>query len=344
MLTLSDLAKDMKLSEATISNALNGKGRMRPETRAAIIKRAQELGYTTRPRNKKKKNIIVIAENLHIVFVSLILQGICLAANEHQTAIPIYNIGTGQERQLYNPNVKEINETIESLIDKIDVPLDGIIFVSQYARKIDGLLSSMPFPVVSVFCTREEGASFIHYDDKQGAYLAVSHLIDSGCENIAMISGPIDSIGMFYRTSGYQRALIDHGLSYDPNLTRIGNWTIDSGYSLVKDLLRKNPQIDSIFAQNDQMAIGAMYAIQDAGLRVPQDISIIGFDNSEVTELHRPKLSSVAPPFEEMGRSALQMIFDLQDPQQPEVKKQIIPCSLIHKETTNALSGQKVLI
>ncbi|MGI5899694.1 MAG: LacI family DNA-binding transcriptional regulator [Christensenellales bacterium] len=337
MIKIVDIAKDMGLSEATISNALSGRGRMKAQTRAAIISRAQEMGYTppVRARKKSQNSLIVIAEDLRTSFVCHILEGIREAAQEEGLFLPIYNLGMQGVSADSMPEVKDINQAVEALIGSLAAPVGGAIYVAQYPRLMSGLMAGMSFPVISAFCTRESGVPCVHYDDKQGAYIAVNHLIDSGRNNIAMISGPIDSIGMIYRTSGYQRALVDRGLAFNPLRMRIGDWSMRSGYAVTKSLLNEDGRIDSIFAQNDNMALGALYAIHEKGLRVPEDISIVGFDNSKTASTSIPQLSSVSPPFVQMGQQAFQMAMDMLEKKNVgNIQNVFIPCTLVHRGTT----------
>lgn len=330
---LTDIAKSMGLSTATISNAFTGKGRMRSETRQAIIEQAEALGYRhrTRGKSKAKKQFIIITEAFR-PFGARMLEGAQQYAHERGLTLPVYALPRDESLPFYKMETDTLNKQIHKILQGLETPPDGLLYICEYARTLEGLLTDVPFPVVPVFCTREKEKPAVQYDDQQGAHLAVRHLIETGRKQIAMISGPINSIGMFYRTSGYQRALVDSGLPYDPSFTRIGNWNRESGYSLTLALLAEHEKIDGIFAQNDLMAIGAVDAILQSGLRVPEDIAVIGFDNTPSAALHAPALTSIAPPFEEMGRAGLQMLLQLADGESPE--SQSLPCSLIKREST----------
>lgn len=328
---LSDIARQMGLSTATVSNAFTGKGRMRPETRSAIIEQARSLGYIHRPRPKAEKQFIAVTEAFR-PFGAHMLEGARQFAQEQGFTLPVYALPREKGHPIYTVETETLNRNVRKILDGIHAPVGGVLYICEYARVFENLLPDLGIPVVPVFCTREKEQPFVHYDDRQGAHLAVQHLIRSGRKRIAMISGPINSIGMFYRTSGYQRALVDSGLPYDPTLTRIGNWDRDSGYALTLALLREHRDIDGIFAQNDRMAIGAIDAARQLGLGVPEDIAVIGFDDTASAELHSPSLTSIAPPFEEMGRTGLEMLLRLIGGEPPESR--ILPCRLIAREST----------
>lgn len=339
MIRISDIAKDMNLSEATVSNAFTGKGRMKPETRDAIIARAGEMGYQVRPRKTsgKKRHLISIAENLNNPFVTSILSGIFEEVHSLGFFIPAYSLRISDTPRLRNPDISQLNLQITDFLSKLDLEVSGILYIAQYARRMDGLLNELTIPSVSVFCSREDGKPFIHYDDQQGAYLAVSSLLEKGCRKIAMISGPIESIGMYLRSSGYQQALMEHHLPYDPRLVRIGDWDEQSGYQLTSQLLSEGLAFDAIFAQNDFIGLGAIRAVQEKGFRVPQDIFVIGFDNYLPSRLSDPPLTSIKPPFEEMGRTALHRLLQQlgEEKQTADSTDTLLPCELIQRESTN---------
>ncbi len=342
---ISDIAREMNLSEATISNAFTGKGRMKPETREEILACAARMGYRFRNRKNStdSQSLIVIAESLGNSFMGNMLTGLLGEAAKHRLSLPIYSLQITDASRLRNPDISEINQTVTDLLSQIPGKVSGIIYLSQYARRLDGLLNDCSIPVISVFGSRDDGLAYIHYDDHQGAYLAVEKLVLEGRKKIAMISGPIDSIGMYLRSSGYQQALVEHQLPYDPRLVRIGDWDWRSGYESTLKLLSENRGIDAIFAQNDHIGLGAARAVREMGFSIPEDISIIGFDNSLPSQLSSPVLTSIRPPFEEMGRISLKRMLQMleetnsaaRDPSVPAVHRNpLLPCGIQIGEST----------
>lgn len=338
MTKISDIAKAMNLSEATVSNAFTGKGRMKPETRESILTCAREMGYQFRPRRSsvRKGHLIAITENLNNYFVTAILSGMIQEARILGFSIPVYSLQLCDDPGLRNPDINRLNFQVTDFLSTLDFEVSGILYVAEYARRMDGLLNELSVPSICVFSNREDGKPFVHYDDRQGAYLAVSSLLENGCSKIAMISGPIESIGMYLRSSGYQQALMEHHLPYDPRLVRIGDWNEQSGYHLTLELLSEGLDIDAIFAQNDFIGLGAVRAIQEKGLRVPQDISVIGFDDYLPSRLSKPQLTSIKPPFEEMGRTALRRLLQNLDGNEKTTDRQtaLLPCKLVQREST----------
>lgn len=327
---LEDIAKEMGVSGATVSNALTGKGRMRPEMREAICARAAELGYRRRPR-KQALRLVAIAEEVDSIFVSAMLAGALEAAGEDRVQLPVCSLQVNAGAGGPEPEIAKLNRQIEELIDGLPFQPAGVLYLSQYARRVDGLLAGVDLPVVAAYCTREDGGCFVHYDDHQGAYLAVNALLDGGSRRIAMISGPISSMGMYLRSSGYQQALVERGLAYDPQLVRTGAWDFQSGYEQTMRLLEA-AQIDGIFAQNDYLALGAIQAIREKGLSVPEDVSVIGFDDTIAARLSTPQLSSIRPPFREMGRQAYRLLA-AQASGAPPAACPLLPCALVSRSS-----------
>lgn len=313
MVKISDIARALEISDATVSNALTGKGRMKPETREAVCEYARRMGYQIRPRRSAQipGRLIAVAESLSSLFITTMLTGVYDEAESAGLTIPVYSLRIEDAASLRNPDISTVNRRVKDLLSSLSEPVSGILYLSQYARRADGLLNDCECPVVSTFLSREDGLPFVHYNDHQGARLAVDALLDEGRKRIAMISGPIDSIGMFLRSSGYQQSLVEHGFPYDPRLVRIGDWDDRSGYELTRRLLDDEPDIDGIFAQNDQIALGAIRALSEHGMRIPEDVSVIGFDNTLYCNVCVPQLTSIMPPFREMGSLALRRLCGL---------------------------------
>lgn len=338
MVKISDIAKVMNLSEATVSNALTGKGRMNPKTREAVLVCARQMGYSFRKRNAAlhKKPVIAITEDFSERSAALILSGITQKASELGISVPAYSLVLNSADIQQNPGPEQLNEKVLSLLARLDFEVSGILYISRYARKMDGILAHVEVPALYVFGLCEDGTPFVHYDDRQGAKLATETLLLEGRRRIAMISGPIDSIGMYLRSLGYQYTLMEHQLPFDPDLIRLGDWTEQSGYTLTKELLSKHRDIDAIFAQNDYIAFGAAKAVQEMGLSIPKDLSIIGFDNIKASELASPALTTIEPPFEEMGKKALSQLLKLlgTEPDVSQTPDPMLPCSLIRRDST----------
>ncbi|MFZ4850239.1 MAG: substrate-binding domain-containing protein, partial [Caldilinea sp.] len=138
--------------------------------------------------------------------------------------------------------------------------------------------------------------------------LAMRHLLDLGHRCIGYINGPVHYYASALRLEGYCEELALAGIDYDPALVERGDWALESGYAAMQRLLSKRPQLTALFAGNDLMAAGAIYALQDAGIEVPREVAVVGYDDREISRTVRPRLSTVTLPCYEMGQAAAQML------------------------------------
>ncbi len=180
-------------------------------------------------------------------------------------------------------------------------------------------------------------------DDRHGARLAVEHLVKLGHRRIAYINGPHDWNSSKDRLAGYQDVLAQYGIPYDPALVEEGTWEVQSAYPLAKKYLGLPERPTAIFAANDLMALGAIYAIQDAGLNVPKDIAVVGYDDRDIANCSKPTITTICPPSFEMGKLAAQVMVDRLE-NQIEIKDPIrVQGKLIVRESSGAGQGETPL-
>ena len=329
MIKLSDIAKELGVSTATISNALKGKGRMKEETRRHIRETALAMGYAL-PQSPQAQEIpiLLITEACEVAFTGEIVKGFTAAAQEADLFCPVYNLNILREGLGRDASAAQLRPLVEACLARCPARPACVAYIAQYPRQLPGLLTDLGCPAVAVYCHGTGASATIHYDDQQGAYQAVSHLIESGRRTIAMLSGPVDSHTVSDRMIGYQRALIDHGLTFHPKLVWIGDWEVASGRALTRNLLAASTCPDAIFAQNDAMAVGALQAIGESGLRAPEDVAVMGFDDTIFCTWTQPALTSVAPPFYAMGQAAFASARSLAEGRALDAPLQRLPCRL----------------
>jgi len=308
---------------------------MTPELRQQIVKMAKEAGYISkRSKMTIRRKICVVTEQIGVEFCDRILSGICQVAEKNNYSVIIYNMNIMHKQYNMRPPREQLDAWVTELLQDIDYAAAGLIYVAQFPRDVTGILKNLPFPVVYAYCTITDDGFTVNYDDEQGAFLATSHLLDLGRNHPAMISGPINSIPMSNRLTGFQRAIISRHMSFDPNMLRIGNWTMEDGYQLMKDLLKQHKNLDAVFAHNDLMAIGAVHAAIDEGLSVPRDIVVVGFDNL-FAKYSIPSLTSVDPNLFQIGCTAMQLIIDIIQKKAPSSYYQKLPCFLIVRSSSD---------
>ena len=336
MITINDIAREMNLSTATISNALSGKGRVSETKRQEIMDTAARMGYDFRRIRTVpvRQTIALFAESLSSIFCTRISEGVSRAAEVDGIQVKIYNLDILQKKENISPPRDWLKEKIERILPQLDSSTLGIIYVSQYPRDVTGVVPVTQFPVIYAYCYTNDGAPSVNTDDQQGAYIAVRHLLEIGKKRIAMISGPINSIPMTKRFSGYQRALIDSGMSVDLSMIRIGDWDIRHSCDSMTELLQSTPRPDGVFCQSDHIALGVCESIRIAGLRIPQDIAVVGFDNHEFASYVSPSLTTVDQPLEYIGTVAYAQLQKSLHKQEPEERNILLNARLIRRQST----------
>ncbi len=308
-LTLEDIAKQAGVSRSTVSRVVNDD----PNVSEGVRNKVQELilstGYhphaAARSLASQHSKMIglVLPRTVSSFFIDPYLprltQGVAQACNLHNLTLSLFILATREDEERIFPRVSS-----QGL-------LDGIIV--QTAHKGDKLINRLinsGFPVIVAgrpFNT--SGVSYIDVDNIQAACQAVNYLIQLGYSRIATITGMINSTAGIDRLEGYKKAINDQGWRIEPGLIAEGDFTELSGYEAMRQLLPLNP--DAVFTASDTMAVGAIRMVKEAGLRVPQDVAFVGFDDLPVASLSDIKLTTVRQPIFRFGAQAVATLIDL---------------------------------
>lgn len=326
--TIKDVAKKSNVSVATVSRILNNLEGYSEETRKKVMQVVDKIGYQRNDvaRNLKIKSthtIGILLPDVSTNFYMEILKGIEEAAHINGYSVIICNAGD---------NGKRTEEYVRVMIER---QTDGIIVCSlppekSLIKKIIGV--NIPVVLIS---TVYNGYSipYIKVDDYKASYAAVEYLIKSGHKKIAMIGGPEkDPIAGFPRLKGFINALKDNNLEVRENLIKHNGFSFEDGITSMEELLKEKEKFTAIFATCDDSAVGALSVAHKRGLKVPENISIIGYDNTKVAEMAYPPLTTLAQPFYEMGEKAVEMLIkkiSLKD----EVENVIMPFKIIERDT-----------
>ena len=303
---LTEIAKAAGVSVPTASRALtNSTHPMNPETRERIIAVAQQMGYQPNLvarslRTDRTNSIGLIVENILSPFIPPIIRGIqdCLRPAGYFSTI----INSD-----WDPEVEV--ESIHALNNR---KIDGIIFIETWQRSAKAIRAMTDKPFVFVHRVYySESENSIRVDEAYGARLATGHLVQLGHQRIAYISGPAHWDASKERLKGYQEELAAWNLPYELALVKEGDWEVKGGYLAAQSLLGEAQRPTAIFAANDLMALGAIYAIEEAGLKVPQDMAVVGYDDRNFAAIVRPALTTVTLPAEEMGEAAAHLLLNL---------------------------------
>jgi LacI family transcriptional regulator len=333
--SLTKVAKAAGVSIATASRTLTGVDYpVTPETRQKVLKAAKELGY--RPnliarslRLEQTFTIGIIVENILSPFIPPIIRGIQERLKQHDYVSITLDSN-------WDPMVE--TEAIERLGMR---QIDGIIFVESYLRSSDEVLALIDKPHLFVHrLFNSLGDNSVVPDDRYGARIAVKHLLELGHRCIALINGPEEWDAAANRLAGYQEELAAWGIPFDPEIVKQGDWQVESGYSATQQLLAARERPTAVFAANDLMALGVSYATQEAGLKVPDDIAIVGYDDRDFAGFVRPALTTVQMPCEKMGHAAAESLLSLIRGEVKAIEPILVRGELIVRQSCGAKVGE----
>jgi LacI family transcriptional regulator len=340
MVTIKDIAKEAGVSTATVSYVINESGNIGKETRERVLKVIEKLNYRPNSIAKSLKinrtnTIGVIVEDITIFNAPSIIDGINEFAESRGFSTILTNLRLFKRFGHDFANFDKLKEMITRVADElISKQVEGIIYVGMHTRDMTGLLDHLRVPLIYTYCyTTLESDRSVNYDDELAAFEATRYLIHNGHSKIGVISGLIASVPSHGRLTGYQRALMETRLMFNPAYIKIGDWEFESGYRLAKELLQIPDPPTAILGMNDLMAGGAIEACIEMGIKVPRDISIIGFDNREFSGFYTPKLTTMQLPLREMGAAAIDTMIGLIEKPDEIKPNEKLKCTLVERES-----------
>ncbi|USK34476.1 substrate-binding domain-containing protein [Bacillus sp. F19] len=333
--TIKDVAKKANVSIATVSRILNNQKGYSEKTKRKVLEAIEELDYHPNAIargliNKKTSTIGVLFPALSSMLVTELLAGIEKAAHQLGSSVIVcHTESNGSKTMKY---LQLLNEK----------RVDGIIFTSEILKEeYYEFIQKMNIPLVLLSTeSRAYSVPYVKVDDRHAAYSAAQYLIKKGHTRIGMISGnQNDLIAGKPRIDGFMNALIDHGLPvHDRQIVCSEGFTFADGIEGLKKMRQQAPEVTAIFAASDEIAFGAISEAYQQGIRIPEELSIIGYDNLSIAEMSIPPLTSLAQPFYEMGEKAAKMIFDMINGDQL-VESRIMPHSI--KERSSVIKKEE---
>lgn len=316
MITIKDIAQKCGVSIATVSNILNGKPNASEETKKKVLKVVREMNYTPNSvaknlKTKRSKTIGVIAEDLTVFCAPEIIDGITKYCEEEGYHILLTNMRLYKKNSDTYYEQEDFRESVDKDIQELlSKQVDAIIYVTAHERKIKCFPDNLEIPACIAYgYSLSERFPSIVVDDRDGAYKIIKYLTEKGHEKIGVITGKENSIHTTDRLVGYQKALFEGGICYNPDLIVTGDWKRESGYKLTDLLLERN--VTAIFCMNDVMAGGVYDKLEEKGLVPGKDISVIGFDNRDISNFYHPPLTTVELPLHEIGYTACKKVVDM---------------------------------
>jgi LacI family transcriptional regulator len=333
--TIVDVAREAGISYATVSRVLNNKDNVKSATRERVLTAMTRLGYVVDQRARslaggRSQVIGLLVHDVGTAYIGEIIRGI-----DAELASVQYDL------LLYTTHRRKTKESAY-VITLTRGMADGLILVlprdpGAYLE----ILHQHRFPHVLIdHRGGDEEAPAVAAANRQGAYKATEYLIELGHRRIGFVTGATDQICSQDRLAGYKTALTDHGITFDPGLVFEGNFFQPLGYTGASALIELPHPPTAIFASNDVSAFGVMEAIRERGLRIPDDVSVMGFDDIPQAAHVHPPLTTVRQPLEEMGRAATRMLLEyIQDPLRPPERVEL-PTELVLRQSCRPNKSQ----
>lgn len=336
MASIKDVAKEAGVSISTVSNVINGSKYVSEDLCDKVQKAIKDLNYEVDMvarslKNNKSMMIGVVLTSMDRIFIPQVLNGMQHVAEERGFSLLIYTTNDNFEKEKKYLKML-VNSKVDGIILDSVAPMDH----TKYYKLLSSILKGKKkIPVVSIERDLSQyGICSVFVDNMLGVYYSATHLIKSGCNQIVHISGPEKVEMVYHRTRGYKKALEENGIEVSEQLCVKGDFSPLSGYREIKRLFREGISFDGICADNDQMAIGAIKAIRENKLKVPQDIKIVGFDNTFVSSIVRPSLTTVNVPKYKMGAGVTELLCDLISEKEISRLAYEIPTDLVVREST----------
>jgi DNA-binding LacI/PurR family transcriptional regulator len=316
--TYAEIAEKAGVSKATVSRVLNGDERVHPDRAASVMLAAENLGY--RP-NRAARALSTGRTGLVAVVI-----------DDEPTALsdPFWGVVLAGISRVFMAN--DLHSLL--MVTPLDSPdgavahyleggeVDGAIFLQVHKDAVIKKAHSQGLPVVLIGrpIDADSDIPFVDTDNVGGGLQATKYLFDRGCKKVATLTGDLDASAGIDRLDGYKKAHEAEGIEVDSELIARANWSFESAKIMTLRLLAKHPEIDGIFAANDIMAIAAISAIQERGRRVPDDIAVVGFDDSLLSQTHRPAITTVRQDIIGLGAAAAETMIALLQERNPEVE------------------------
>jgi LacI family transcriptional regulator, repressor for deo operon, udp, cdd, tsx, nupC, and nupG len=326
--TIRELARAANVSIGTVSRALKGQSGLSEQTRADVLRVAQEMGYdlgklrTGKPRRLLflySRQLSSLATN---VFYSIVLHGVESACRDAGVSLSLLSVGAGDD--------------LSTLVRRHEA--EGLIGAGHFEADMVDAMRACDIPLVLVDHFHA-AVHCVNDDNLHGALLATRHLLEGGARRPAMIVGPMSHHSVALRAKGFRRALFEAGLLADPELEVMLDMTLlydQAGRLAMQQLLALDKRPDAVFAYNDETALHAMAACEEAGLRIPDDIRFIGYDNIAAAARSRPSLSTIHVDKEALGREAVQCLLE----GRVDARNTLLPVQLVPRESSQSATEQ----
>ena len=305
--TIKDIARSLCISVSTVSRALTDDKNIRRETREAVLREAERLGYRRNPvamnlKMGRTNTIGVLVPEMHTPYASQVVAGIQSVLYKNNQKVMIAESDENPDRERESLQMME-----EFMVDGL------IVSLCSYKHNIETYRRLANEGVAIVFYDRiphgMDDMPQVMVDDNNDSYFMAEHLIRLGCRRIAYLYGPDDVYNAVERGRGYREAMEKFQI-YDPRLIVKTGMTFADGAAAVDSLVRQGIEFDAVYAFTDTLAIGAMNRLREKGRCIPEDVAVAGFSGTELSTIVFPQLTTVEPPLTEMGQRAAELVLE----------------------------------
>jgi LacI family transcriptional regulator len=329
-ITIYDVAREANVSMATVSRVVNGNPNVKPTTRKKVLEVIDRLGY--RPNavarglaSKKTTTVGVIIPDISNVFFGELARGIEDIATMYKYNIILSNSDQNKDKELH---------LLNTMLGK---QVDGLVFMGGHITSdhVEEFEKS-PAPIVLAGSIEETGRiPSVNIDQEQAVYDAVTTFINKGHKKIAIVIGPLhEPINEVKKMAGYKRALSDAGIEYNEDFIAEGDYTYDSGIEAFEKFLELENKPTAIFVGSDEMALGVVHGAKDKGFVVPDDFEVITSDNTRLSLMVRPQLTTVVQPLYDIGAVAMRLLTKLMNKEEVSELTVVLPHRIEVRDST----------
>ncbi len=330
--TIYDVAKVLNLSPSTVSRGLKDHPHVNTETKNKIKAAAERMGYrqnkfASNLRKRRTETIGVVVPKLNSYFMATVIAGMEKVTNQHG-----YGLIISQSQESGKQEISCISTLFNSRVDGI---LISLAFDTDTLDHFD-ILFDKDIPVVFFDRVADcHGCMKVVIDNYKAGYEATAHLLSRGCKSIVHFGGNLLRNVYDDRFRGYRQALIDHGIEFNQEMVLISDLTRESAKVLTRKVRNMNPRPDGLFAANDTSAVAAIVELQKSGIRVPDDIAVVGFNNEPISQVIQPNLTTVDYPAREIGEIATKSLINkLNNSESGKLSTLVLKHSLIIRQSS----------
>ncbi|HWR43788.1 LacI family DNA-binding transcriptional regulator [Sporomusa sp.] len=327
MVKMAEVAQLARVSISTVSRVISDNPYIADETRERVLKAIAALDYrpnrlASNLRKMSSKTVVVVLPDITNNFFAQIVQGFQTVARNNGYHVLLGDTGNSLESE---------KDFIQLAKERL---VDGLILATARIPKEEIYAISRVIPVV-LACEYIEGYDIptVAIDNVSAARQATEHLVRLGHRRIGCITGPLSVILSRDRLKGYRQAMLLNEAPVDETLIQEGNFSVKAGYDIAMKFLALDNPPTAVFASNDEMAVGAMKAIKEKGLRVPEDIAVSGFDDIQLCSLVEPQLTTIAQPKFEIGKEAMNMLLKLIRGEDLERRQIVLPYQMVVRQS-----------